>query len=45
VNVLYGFFEDLVAAERQLALFPFLEPPGDVESLLDGVRRELGLRP
>jgi outer membrane protein TolC len=45
VNALYGFLEDLVSAERQLALFPFLEPPGDVESLLDGVRRELGLRP
>ena len=45
VNALYGFLEDLVSAERQLALFPFLEPTGDVESLLNGVERELGLRP
>ena len=44
-NALYGFLEDLVSAERQLAFFPFLEPAGNVASLLDGVRKELGLQP
>jgi outer membrane protein len=45
MNNLYGFLENLVAAERQLAFFPFLEPPGDLEFLLDGVEQELRLRP
>ena len=45
VNARYDFLEDLVAAERELALFPFLESPAEVESILDGVERELGLQP
>ncbi len=45
VNARYDFLEDLVAAERELALFPFLESPTDVESLLNGVERELGVWP
>lgn len=42
IEALYDFHEDLVAAERELALYPFLEPPADVEQILDGVERALG---
>jgi len=41
VNALYDFHEDLVSAEREIALYPFLEPPAEVEALLDGIEREL----
>jgi outer membrane protein TolC len=41
VNALYDFHEDLVTAEKEIALYPFLEPPAEVEALLDGVEREL----
>jgi outer membrane protein TolC len=44
-NARYGFFEDLVAAERAIAFYAFLESPGDVDSLLDQLTRELGLQP
>jgi outer membrane protein TolC len=42
VNALFDFLEQLLDAEEQIALFPFLEEPSDVESLLKGLERELG---
>jgi outer membrane protein TolC len=45
VNTSYGFLEDLVAAERQIAFYAFLEPPSEVEALLDELEQELGTRP
>lgn len=41
MNALYDFHRDLVAAERQIALYPFLAPPAEVEAIFDGVEREL----
>jgi outer membrane protein len=40
----YTFLADLIAAERAISFYAFLEAPPDVEALLDGVARELGLR-
>ena len=40
----YTFLADLIAAERAISFYAFLEAPSDVEALLDGVARELGLR-
>ena len=45
VDAVYGFLEDLVAAERTLTFYAFLEAPGDVEAVLDAVERELGVNP
>jgi outer membrane protein len=44
-NAHYGFLEDLIAAERQIALFPFLETVGDMESLVDDIAQALAVRP
>jgi outer membrane protein len=44
-NATYGFLEDLVTAERQIAFYAFLEAPADVEALLNQVEQELGLQP
>jgi outer membrane protein TolC len=44
-NATYDFLEDLVAAERGISLYPFLEAPGDVESLLRQLEQELALQP
>jgi len=44
-NATYGFLEDLVAAERQIAFYAFLEAPSDVEALLNQLEQELGLQP
>lgn len=41
----YGFLDDLMAAERQIAFYPFLEPPAEVEALLDQIEQELGVQP
>jgi len=45
VNALYGFLENLVAAERQISLYPFLEPPAEVDALLNQLEQELGIQP
>jgi hypothetical protein len=45
VNSRYGFLEDLVAAERTLVFYAFLEPPTDVDALLDQLGQELRLQP
>jgi outer membrane protein TolC len=34
VNARYGFLESLVAAERQISLYPFLEPPASLRLVL-----------
>jgi outer membrane protein TolC len=44
-NATYGFLEDLIAAEREISLYPFLEAPAEVGALLDQLERELGLKP
>jgi outer membrane protein len=44
-NATYDFLEDLVAAERQLSFYPFLEDPADVDTLLTQLEQELGVRP
>jgi outer membrane protein len=41
VNALYDFLESLLDAEEQIAFFPFLEDPSEVESLLQGLEREV----
>ena len=45
VDALYGFLQDLLAAERQISFYAFLEAPAEVEALLDQLESELGLRP
>ena len=45
VDAVYGFLRDLVAAERALTVYAFLEPRSDVEAVLDAVERELGTQP
>jgi len=45
VDAVYGFLEDLVAAERAISFYAFLEPPGDVDALLAQLESELGTRP
>ena len=44
-NATYGFLEGLVAAEREISFYAFLEAPADVEALLNELTRELGLQP
>ena len=44
-NARYGFLEDLVAAEREISFYAFLEAPSDVEALLNQLVRVLGLAP
>jgi len=45
VNTTYGFFQDLIAAERAVSFYAFLESPADVEAVVDAVERELALLP
>jgi outer membrane protein TolC len=40
-NARADFLEALVAAEREIAFFPFLEPEAEVTQLLDSIEREL----
>jgi outer membrane protein TolC len=44
-NALYAFLEALIAAEEQMALYPFLEPQPEMTELLDGFERELRVQP
>ena len=41
----YGFLEDVVAAERTIAFYPFLESPEDVDALITGLRADLASVP
>jgi outer membrane protein TolC len=40
-NALYKFLEDLIAAERQIAFYPFLESESEVAELLSRMERSL----
>ena len=40
-DALYGFLEDLIAAEEQMAFYPFLAPASEVTELLDRFERQL----
>jgi outer membrane protein TolC len=44
-NALYDFLEALIAAEEQMALYPFLEPKPEMMELLHRVERELDAQP
>jgi outer membrane protein len=44
-DALYGFLADLIAAEEQIALYPFLEPEPEMTELLDRFERELQAQP
>ncbi len=44
-NARYRFLEDLVAAERELSFYAFLEAPADVDELLNELVRVLGVAP
>jgi len=44
-NATYGFLGDLVAAERELSFYAFLEPPAEVDALVNQLEQELGLQP
>ncbi len=44
-NAIIGFLEDLVAAERALSFYAFLEPAADVDALLTQLESELALQP
>jgi outer membrane protein TolC len=44
-NAIYDFFEDLVAAERELAFYAFLETPAEVDSVVAQLEQELGVQP
>ena len=44
-NARYSFLEDLVAAEREISFYAFLQAPADVEALLNELVRVLGLAP
>jgi outer membrane protein TolC len=45
VNATYDFLEDLVAAEREISFYAYLEPPVEVRALLDDLERELARAP
>ncbi len=44
-DALYGFLMDLIAAEEQMALYPFLEPEPEMTEQLDRFERELQAQP
>jgi len=44
-NSIYGFLEKLIDAEKEMALYPFLEPEADMTELLDRIERQLQARP
>jgi outer membrane protein TolC len=43
-NAYYGFLEDLMVAEQQIAFLAFLEPESDVAALLDQLEAALSGR-
>jgi outer membrane protein len=44
-NVIYDFLEAVIDAEKQLSLFPFLEPEAEMTALLDRIERQLQAKP
>ena len=45
VTATIGFLEDLIAAERAISFYAFLESSSDVDALLSQLEQELGLQP
>ncbi len=45
VDAFYDFFEDLLAAERQISLYPFLEPEPEMTELKDRFEQQLQRQP
>jgi outer membrane protein TolC len=41
----FGFLEDLIAAERELSYYAFLEAPAEVDALLSQLEHALALKP
>jgi len=41
----YAFLEAVIDAEKQLALYPFLEPEAEMTALLDRIERQLQVKP
>ncbi len=44
-NASYGFLEDLLAAERQISFYAFLEAPAEVDALVGQLEQDLGIGP
>ena len=44
-NATYGFLGDLIAAERELSFYAFLEAPAEVDALVNQLEQELALQP
>jgi outer membrane protein TolC len=44
-NALYDFLDALIAAEQQIAFFPFLEARAEVDTFIDGLEDTLQARP
>jgi hypothetical protein len=44
-NATYDFLEDLIAAERQISFYAYLESPADTEGLLKELELALGRPP
>jgi outer membrane protein len=44
-DAIYNFLEAVINAEKQLALFPFLEPEAEMTALLDRIERQLQAKP
>ena len=45
VNATYGFLQDLLAAERQISFYAFLEAPAEVDALVGQLEQDLGIGP
>jgi outer membrane protein len=44
-NSIYGFLEAVIDAEKEMALYPFLEPETEMTALLDRIERQLQAKP
>ena len=44
-NALYDFLESMIAAERELSFFPFLEDDAEVTALLDQIEQQVTTGP
>jgi outer membrane protein TolC len=44
-NSIYGFLEALIDAEKEMALYPFLESESEMTALLDRIERQLQAKP
>jgi outer membrane protein TolC len=45
VDAVYGFLEDLVAAERAIPCYAFREAPDDANALITRLEDDLGIQP